>query len=141
MKLLSLLVISVLFSTALCAQSTMQVTITNIKEQKGKMMVALHAGKDTFPNDEPAEALSAPVSNAEVIVSFENLPPGEYALSLYQDVNENGELDKNIMGIPKEPFGFSNNAMGTLGAPSFKQCIITVPEKGNVQTSVTLKYM
>ena len=50
-----------------------------------------------------------------------NLPEGIYAIALFVDVNKNLKIDKNFLGIPKEQFGFSNNAMGKLSAPSFEQ--------------------
>ena len=49
------------------------------------------------------------------------IPDGEYAIALFIDTNNNKKLDKNFLGIPKEQYGFSNNAMGTLSAPTFKQ--------------------
>ncbi len=52
------------------------------------------------------------VNGPEVTVVFENLAPGEYGISVVHDENENGDLDKNFVGIPKEGFAFGNNAMG-----------------------------
>jgi uncharacterized protein (DUF2141 family) len=40
-------------------------------------------------------------------------------VSVYQDSNNNGQLDKNIFGIPKEKYGFSNNA----GRPDYRKCV------------------
>ena len=54
-----------------------------------------------------------------VIATFENLRLGTYALSLYHDENNNGMLDTNFFGIPKEPYGFSNDARGTFGPPKY----------------------
>ena len=50
-----------------------------------------------------------------------DLPDGSYAIALYIDLNGNKKIDKNFLGIPKEQYGFSNNAMGTLSAPTFEQ--------------------
>jgi uncharacterized protein (DUF2141 family) len=47
------------------------------------------------------------------------LPPGSYALAAYHDRNNNGKLDSNRLGMPLEPYAFSNNARGILGPPSF----------------------
>lgn len=105
------------------------------------MMVALHASDETFPNDEPMMTRTAPAATGEITVTFEDLPAGDYAISLYHDINDNEELDKNLMGIPKEPFGFSNDAMGTFGAPSFNACIVPVSGTGSTQTKIKLKRM
>jgi uncharacterized protein (DUF2141 family) len=52
-------------------------------------------------------------------VVFSNLEPGRYAAVAFHDENGNGKLDKNFLGVPAEPYGFSNNAQGFLGAPTF----------------------
>ena len=49
------------------------------------------------------------------------LPHGEYAIAVFVDLNGNGKMDKNFLGIPKEQYGFSNNVMGKMAAPSFEQ--------------------
>ena len=49
-----------------------------------------------------------------------SLQKGEYAVSVYHDVNGNGVFDKNWLGIPKEPYGFSRNARKKFGPPEFE---------------------
>ena len=61
-----------------------------------------------------------------------DLPEGIYAIALFVDANKNLKIDKNFLGIPKEQFGFSNNAMGKLSAPSFEQAKFKV-EKNTLQ--------
>lgn len=51
---------------------------------------------------------------------FQNLPAGEYAVSVYHDENNNKKMDTNFFGIPKEGVGASNNARGHLGPPKYK---------------------
>ena len=51
-----------------------------------------------------------------------DLPPGTYAVSVYEDLNGNHKLDHNFLGIPREPVGASNNPRSRLGPPRFKQC-------------------
>jgi uncharacterized protein (DUF2141 family) len=60
------------------------------------------------------------------------LAPGEWAVALTQDTNNNDKLDKNFLGIPTEPFAFSNNVRPHLSAPSFKECEFTVDGPGKV---------
>jgi hypothetical protein len=60
------------------------------------------------------------VVDQEVQIVFTNLSYGRYGISLYHDENANGKMDKNLMGIPKEADGFSNNAKGFFGKPDFK---------------------
>jgi uncharacterized protein (DUF2141 family) len=61
-----------------------------------------------------------------------DLAPGEWAVAVSQDLNNNDKLDKNFLGIPTEPFAFSNNVKPKLSAPSFQQCKFTVTGPGQV---------
>ena len=66
-----------------------------------------------------------------------DLPEGIYAIALFVDANKNLKIDKNFLGIPKEQFGFSNNAMGKLSAPSFEQAKFEV--RGDTLQNIKLK--
>jgi uncharacterized protein (DUF2141 family) len=70
-------------------------------------------------------------------VHFKDLPPGEYAAVAFQDVNGNGKLDKNFLGIPREPYGFSNSARGSAGPPKFSAAAVTLNPDGT--TTIVLK--
>ncbi|KQV48291.1 hypothetical protein ASC95_20295 [Pelomonas sp. Root1217] len=70
-------------------------------------------------------ALGAEAAGGRFSVVLKNLPEGPLAISLFQDANANGRLDMNPMGIPVEPFGFSNNAAGSFGPPQFEQAVVT----------------
>jgi uncharacterized protein (DUF2141 family) len=64
-------------------------------------------------------------AGASMRVQLTDLPDGPLAISLFQDTNGNGKLDSNAMGMPTEPYGFSNNAAGNFGPPSFAQAQFT----------------
>ncbi len=74
--------------------------------------------------------------NHQFIIS---LPEGMYAIALFIDTNKNLKIDKNFLGIPKEQFGFSNNAMGKFSAPSFEQAKFLV--KGSTLQNIELKFL
>ena len=57
---------------------------------------------------------------------FDNVEPGEYALTVLHDENGNGKLDTNLLGMPKEGYGVSNNAFRRFGPPRFREAKITV---------------
>src|SRR4051812_46082353 len=121
------------------SQSTLEVTVQNIKEAKGTIRVGLFKTEETFLK-KAAEGKVVKASDSEVTVTFENLKPGEYAVSVIHDENENGELDKNAMGIPKEGFAFGNNAMGMFGPPSFEEAKTMVKDHAQAKQSIKLKY-
>ena len=66
------------------------------------------------------------------------LPNGEYAISLFVDFNGNKKIDKNFFGIPKEQYGFSNNVMGRMSAPTFDQAkfMVTGPTTQNIKLRI-----
>jgi uncharacterized protein (DUF2141 family) len=79
------------------------------------------ADKECFLNDPDRVAGVALRANTAMTsgVVFRNIPPGRYAIILFHDENGNGRFDKNFWGVPIEPYGFSNDAQGSLGPPSF----------------------
>ncbi len=61
---------------------------------------------------------------------FSGLPPGRYAVIAFQDADRDGRIDKNFVGIPTEPYGFSRNASGFLGPPKFDDAAVDVSDEG-----------
>ncbi len=134
-KLILSIVLGMLTATGW--SQTMEVVIKNIDESTGNIAVALFSNETDFLKKRFA-AKQVKADKGEVHVIFENIPAGQYALSAYHDANTNGELDKNLIGIPKEGFGFSNDAMGTFGPPDFKKASFVW--KGGHVVSLALKY-
>jgi uncharacterized protein (DUF2141 family) len=85
-------------------------------------MVALNNSKESYKSGEDTAIAKTKtvVVDRRAQVVFSNLPYGWYGISLYHDENRNGKMDKNMMGIPKEAYGFSNNAKGFFGKPDYK---------------------
>jgi uncharacterized protein (DUF2141 family) len=67
-----------------------------------------------------------------------DVPKGTWAVLVYQDANENGELDRNLLGIPKENYGFSRDAASRFGPPGFDDAVIEVRDEVTV-ASVRLR--
>jgi len=97
--------------------------VSGIK-QKGKIMIGLYNKAAGFGEDSKTfkSCMVDPAGRAEVTVSFDELPPGEYAIALYQDINNNGKLDAGLFGKPKEPYAFSRNVKPRFSAPHFDDC-------------------
>ena len=88
-------------------------------------MVALADSEESY-NGESDSAIAykkAAVVDQKAQIVFTNLPHGSYGVSIYHDENANGKMDKNAMGIPKEAYGFSNNAKGFFGKPGYKDVL------------------
>lgn len=136
MNVLGVLIVGLLSTSNLAAQGKLELTIKNIKEVKGTIRVALFNTEKDFL-EQAIESKVVKVSGSEAQVVFDKLKPGEYAISVIHDVNENQELDKGFMGIPKEPYGFSNDARGKFGPPSYGESKLVVA--GVVKTSIRVE--
>lgn len=120
------LAIFAFLNSAVAAESgtgTLIVTINDFQSSDGYAMVALGNSKESYKQgaDMAFAQRKGTIENSMSQVVFEDVPYGEYAVSLYHDQNSNNEMDKNAMGIPKEPYAFSNNARGSFGKPSWKK--------------------
>ena len=102
-------------------QCELVVKVENIKKVKGSLKIAIYNHEDLFLSKEVMSD-GRPIDANSMEFSFKGLGQGVYAVSIYQDENDNGELDANFMGIPSEPYAFSNNAKGMFGPPSFEDC-------------------
>ena len=115
----------------------LEVVVYEVKDDVGTVMVGLFNSSETFTK-EVWKGEKSKAKPGTIRVVFNDIPSGNYAISVYHDVNENGKLDMNFLGIPKEGFGFSNDAMGTFGPPSFEKAMIKSPAPGPV--SLKMKY-
>ena len=111
------LTLSVLLSTAQDQKHTITVTIDNVQGDKGSVAFGLHT-KDTFMKSAPIATIQSKSENGVVQVTFENVTPGEYAILVLHDTNENGKMDFQENGMPLENFAASNNVM-SYGPPQY----------------------
>lgn len=130
MKLL--LVITLVFLTfKVQSQSKVVIQLEGIKYPKGKILVNLFNQNAGFPsrNQQAFKAAVVNVSSANnIFITFDNLPHGNYAISLFHDENENNAIDKNFLGIPVEGYAFSNNYKPLVKSPTFKDAMFEVRE-------------
>jgi len=105
------------------------IEIGNVKNKNSVVGCALFDKtiKDSFPTDyEKAVQLNIPGNIENIVCRFENLPSGDYAVSVFNDENNNGQLDTNLFGIPKEDWGVSNNIRHALSSPTFEEAKVTI---------------
>ncbi len=106
-------------STALADDTELVLTVSSINDHQGTLMVAVFDNEADWNGGSPVAGARIDVTSDTASASLGLLPQGEYAIRLFHDVNGNGELDTNLMGIPSEPFAFSNNARGSFGPASW----------------------
>ena len=113
------------------------VRIGNIRKVTGIMEMGLYDKAENFPkNGKQYMLIKRKITGKTFTYTFHDLPPGEYALAVYQDMNSNGRINKNLLGIPTEPYGFSNDIKPRLSAPSFEKTRFTLAADTTI--SITL---
>ncbi len=129
MKPVSFLILFVfsmqVFAGGVCRKDRMNLQINRIKEIKGALFVALHNSGETYlsKKSEPFRYTVAEVTQqGSQQIHLCDVQKGQYAISIFQDENRNGKLDANFIGIPKEPYGFSNN-MKKMLPPTFEEAL------------------
>lgn len=129
----ALAALAALLAVPLAAMAdNLRVIVSNVKSDKGSVVVWVYAGPDRWLSDDVFLKQDLPVAGnrAGDTVTLElALPPGEYALSVFQDVDGNGEMARNFMGIPKEPAGLSNNAVARFGPPKYKDAKFEIADQ------------
>jgi uncharacterized protein (DUF2141 family) len=93
-----------------------------LESSEGDVMVQLAADEAGFEGDgEAFRSAKVAVVDRRAECVFDDVPHGDYAIRVFHDANRNEKLDTNFIGVPKEKFGFSNDALGRFGPPSFEQ--------------------
>lgn len=121
------------------SRAEFNLTIENIPKVEGEIRIAIFDSEEAYNSKEnPVYAIVLPVESKTISWSETGLPYGNYAIAVYHDKNENGELDTNFLGIPKEAYGFSNDARGKFGPASWKDAKFEVNAE-NVSHTIHIK--
>ncbi|MBN2576471.1 MAG: DUF2141 domain-containing protein [Deltaproteobacteria bacterium] len=114
--------------------------VRGLRHDRGTILVGLYDNERSFAKKrDPLAGAEAPPKNRGAVVVFKDVKPGRYALAFFHDENDNKQLDTSLWGVPKEAFGFSRDAMGKVGPPSFAAAAIVIPA-GPVSVVMNAKY-
>ena len=111
------------------------ITLKDVKESTGNIRLVLFNSESSF-NNEPTRSISLPALEGEMPIILSNLPVGQYAVLLYQDIDGNEVLNTNLLGIPCEPWGASLNGRLVFGPPDWKGTRFDLPASG---TQITIQ--
>ena len=115
-------------------KTNVKVNIRNVRVQTGAVYVAIYRPDNNFPSGKPLDGKQI-VAGAKSVQTTFSVEPGDYAIAVYHDENSNGKMDKRMFGIPKEPYGFSNNFRPVMSAPKFNECKFSV---GNSEKAIRI---
>jgi len=125
--LLSLFFVLSFIPMTLFGQYTCTIEINGLKNNNGQVLLELSNEKG-----ENIMGISQDIANNKCIIVIKNLKPGKFAFKYFHDLNKNKKLDTNWIGLPKEGYGFSNNAKGKFGPPSFEETIFVIKKNTTI---------
>ncbi len=131
MKHLFIFITALFLSTLQAQKHELVIKINDIPEKYiGKnIYIGIWKSDGNFLNEEVIDFAEVQKITAKIFVFTKSFPEGSYAYSVYLDANDNNKLDKKMFGIPKEPYGFSNNFKPKFSAPKFNQCSFVLNKK------------
>ncbi len=132
-----MMVVFLFFTQVVFAQTAkLTIIIDEITPVEGNLELGIYNNAKKFPKEgNEYKAITCPVStNIEMITV--NLPIGEYAIAVYHDKNKNNKCDKNLLRIPTEAYGFSNNIKPRFTAPDFKDTKFNLNKDKTIQISL-----
>ena len=131
----AVLLCGALFASGAALAATIEVHVSNVSNARGQIRVAV-CDQERFLK-QCLHTASAPAQAGETVLKVANVPAGTWAVLAYHDENDNAELDRNLIGIPKEDYGFSRDAASRFGPPKFNDAAITVHE-GDMAVKIKL---
>jgi uncharacterized protein (DUF2141 family) len=122
--------------------ANLRVIATNVASDQGKVYVWVYDKKDDWLSDRYRTQKFVTVAGnrqGDRLTVELLLPAGEYALSIFQDVNDDGKLERNFIGLPKEPAGLSNNLRPKFGPPKYKDAKFAVTVGAVTEQKIELR--
>ncbi len=136
-NILVFLMLSVFTGFAFAQTANLTIKINGIQNAKGTMNFAVYDNAENYDKSKDYfVGESVKVESLDFVYVFEDMPYGTYAISLFQDEDENDELNTNWIGMPKELFGFSNDAKAKMGPPDFVDASFEI--KGDMELVINL---
>ena len=123
------LVGAALLAVSQVSAATLTVVISDIRSDIGVLNIGVYDNKNDWLGSSTVQKRSLQVlgnSVGGVVTTSFKVEPGEYAISVHHDDNDNGKMDTNFIGIPKEPTGLSNGAVPKFGPPKYKDAAFRV---------------
>ena len=115
------------YITDLRGDISLEIKINNLESNKGPIYIRI-----LDENENPVIVGTSTVINYSAEISFDSISPGKYAIQFFHDENENKKMDFNLIGIPKEKFGSSNNVKPVLGPPKFEKMLINLNQNKKI---------
>jgi len=117
------------------------ITVTDLRSSKGVVRACMTTRGDVFPKciKDPAAHRTVVPASGKIEIRFTGVKPGDYAIALLHDENDNGKADRALGMAPKEGYGFSRDAPVKLAPPKFKDAVFKQGE-GTSRVTIKMRY-
>lgn len=115
------------------------VHIQGVRSDQGLVRIGVYGQDSAFPRSGRVAGQEIAAHRGDVVVTFEDLAPGVYAIAIHHDEDGDGEFDTTLIGLPSEGYGFSNDAPVVFGPPDFDSAAIDVRDDG-ATTALSVRY-
>ena len=117
--------------------SQLGVEIKGLRNQDGQVCLSLFASSQGFPSDgtQAVQNQCVTANSSVPVITFDNVQPGSYAIAVLHDANSDRTINRNVLGIPSEGFGFSGNPVIRTGPPTFGDAMVFV---AGTQTTIEI---
>jgi uncharacterized protein (DUF2141 family) len=116
------------------AAADLTIRVENILPAGGVLRLGVYdAARYPDDNSKPIASADVPAVAGETIITLHGIAPGTYAIQTFQDVNANDKMDTSWLGLPLEPFGFSQDAKPFLSKPGFDEVKFALAAGDNSQ--------
>lgn len=130
---LAALVIALSAFAAPASAQNVTITLTGVEARGGQVLAVLNTEASFMRGADYTARVSGDAAGT-VTLTFHNVAPGDYALMVMHDANDNGQFDMSPMGMPAEGFAFSNKGQPLMGMPTFQGLKFTVTAAGATLT-------
>lgn len=122
-------------------KGTLNLEVSNLSHESGRIWVGVYESDEYFMDREKGLLVQMQVTRAGSLrISIPELPLGEYAIAVFHDINDNGEMDRNFLGIPSEPFSFIKPPKNKWRLPRFEEVAIQFWEPGQIYQAPLKKW-
>lgn len=142
MKILLASILGLFATSGALAQGEISVMVEGIRNTKGQVYVTLQDSEQMYKSkDQFYKVATIEIGKGESSYTFGRIPVGTYVVTILHDENSDQKMTTNFVGMPKEGFGFSNNAKGKMGKPSFEAASFNVESGKTARQKIKFIYL
>ncbi len=115
-------------SPATVVRGAVEVRVEGVTSARGTVNASIYLSPEGFPSDKSMAFAfrSVPAQDGTVVLTFEEVPAGDFVVAVLHDADDNEKMSFNLLGMPKEVYGFSRGARAMFGPPPFEKAAVSL---------------